>query len=80
MLLNADNAFIDQKKTLATLKISMPPKTAEKAAKKAAQAQKAVSKGPPGRNKGSKGSKCRKESYAIYIYKVVKQVHPDPSV
>merc|ERR1712080_465919 len=47
----------DQKKTLATLKISMPPKTAEKAAKKAVQAQKAVSKGAPGRKKGSKGSK-----------------------
>merc|ERR1712080_199444 len=71
---------IDQKKTLATLKISMPPKTAEKAAKKAVQAQKAVSKGAPGRKKGSKGSKRRKESYAIYIYKVLKQVHPDTGV
>merc|ERR1712241_27957 len=63
-----------------TLKISMPPKTAEKAAKKAVQAQKAVSKGAPGRKKGSKGSKRRKESYAIYIYKVLKQVHPDTGV
>merc|ERR1712077_52193 len=62
------------KKTLATLKISMPPKTAEKAA------QKAVSKGAPGRKKGSKGSKRRKESYAIYIYKVLKQVHADTGV
>ena len=58
----------------------MPPKTAEKAAKKAVQAQKAVSKGAPGRKKGSKGSKRRKESYAIYIYKVLKQVHPDTRV
>ena len=58
----------------------MPPKTAEKAAKKAVQAQKAVSKGAPGRKKGSKGSKRRKESYAIYIYKVLKQVHPDTGV
>ena len=57
-----------------------PPKTAEKAAKKAVQAQKAVSKGAPGRKKGSKGSKRRKESYAIYIYKVLKQVHPDTGV
>ena len=58
----------------------MPPKTAEKAAKKAVQAQKAVSKGAPGRKKGSKGSKRRKESYAIYIYKVLKQVRPDTGV
>merc|ERR1712141_871721 len=57
-----------------------PPKTAEKAAKKAVQAQKAVSKGAPGRKKGSKGSKKRKESYAIYIYKVLKRVHPDTGV
>merc|ERR1712080_13027 len=71
---------IDQKKTLATLKISMPPKTAENAAKKAVQAQKAVSKGASGRKKCSKGSKRRKESYAIYIYKVLKQVHPDTGV
>merc|ERR1712203_985923 len=58
----------------------MPPKTAEKAAKKAVQAQKAVSKGAPGRKKGSKGSKRRKESFSIYIYKVLKQVHPDTGI
>ena len=58
----------------------MPPRTAEKAAKKAVQAQKAVSKGAPGRKKGSRGSKRRKESYAIYIYRVLKQVHPDTGV
>merc|ERR1711890_87404 len=52
----------------------------QKAAKKAVQAQKAVSKGAPGRKKGSKGSKRRKESYGIYIYKVLKQVHPDTGV
>merc|ERR1712080_614163 len=39
-----------------------------------------VSKGASGRKKGSKGSKRRKESYAIYIYKVLKQVHPDTGV
>merc|ERR1712151_1245722 len=32
-----------------------------------------------GRPKGGK-SKKRKESYAIYIYKVLKQVHPDTGV
>ena len=58
----------------------MPPKTAEKAAKKAVQAQKAVSKGAPGRKKGGRNNKRRKESYAIYIYKVLKQVHPDTGV
>ena len=59
----------------------MPPKTAEKAAKKAVKAQKAVSQGGKrGRKPGQKGSKRRKESYAIYIYKVLKQVHPDTGV
>lgn len=57
----------------------MPPKTAGKAANKAVKAQKAVSKGERGRPKG-KSSKKRKESYAIYIYKVLKQVHPDTGV
>ena len=59
----------------------MPPKTAEKAAKKAVKAQKAVSQGGKrGRRPGQKGTKRRKESYAIYIYKVLKQVHPDTGV
>merc|ERR1712020_310254 len=33
-----------------------------------------------GRKPGVKGHKKRKESYAIYIYKVLKQVHPDTGV
>ena len=53
----------------------MPPKTSGKAAKKSDKAQKAVSKGDK-----HKRSKRRKESYAIYIYKVLKQVHPDTGV
>merc|ERR1712043_141073 len=53
---------------------------AEKAGKKAVKAQKAVSNdGKRGRKKGVK-SKRRKESYGIYIYKVLKQVHPDTGV
>merc|ERR1712098_763673 len=32
-----------------------------------------------GKSKSSRGKK-RKESYAIYIYKVLKQVHPDTGV
>ena len=50
----------------------MPPKTSGKAAGKAA---KAIVKGDK-----KKRSKKRKESYAIYIYKVLKQVHPDTGV
>ena len=52
----------------------MPPKTSGKAAKKAGKAQKSISKGD------KKKRKKRRESYAIYIYKVLKQVHPDTGV
>ena len=52
----------------------MPPKTSGKAAKKAGKAQKNIAKGD------KKRKKTRKESYAIYIYKVLKQVHPDTGV
>ncbi|XP_078388909.1 histone H2B-like [Cetorhinus maximus] len=41
-------------------------------------AKKAVSK-PAGKG-GKKRRKSRKESYAIYIYKVMKQVHPDTGI
>ena len=51
----------------------MPPKTSGKAAKKAGKAQKNISK-------DKKTKRRRKESYAIYIYKVLKQVHPDTGV
>ncbi|PSN43971.1 Histone H2B.3 [Blattella germanica] len=52
----------------------MPPKTSGKAAKKAGKAQKNISKGD------KKKKRKRKESYAIYIYKVLKQVHPDTGI
>eukprot|EP00095_Tigriopus_kingsejongensis_P006511 snap_masked-scaffold172_size289735-processed-gene-0.0 protein:Tk06511 transcript:snap_masked-scaffold172_size289735-processed-gene-0.0-mRNA-1 annotation:"PREDICTED: uncharacterized protein LOC103459387" len=52
----------------------MPPKTSGKAAKKAGKAQKSIAKGD------KKKSRKRKESYAIYIYKVLKQVHPDTGI
>ena len=51
----------------------MPPKTSGKAAKKGGKAQK---KAP----KDKKMKRRRKESYAIYIYKVLKQVHPDTGI
>ena len=53
----------------------MPPKTSAKGAAKSGKAAKAISKG----DKKKKRNK-RKESYAIYIYKVLKQVHPDTGV
>ena len=52
----------------------MPPKVSGKAAKKAGKAQKNISKGD------KKKKRRRKESYAIYIYKVLKQVHPDTGI
>jgi histone H2B len=61
----------------------MAPKTAKLSGKgavapaeKAAKIPKAIAKGDA--KKGRK--KARKESYAIYIYKVLKQVHPDTGV
>jgi len=55
--------------------IAMPPKTSGKAAVKSGKASKGVVNG----DKKKKKSK-RKESYGIYIYKVLKQVHPDTGV
>ena len=60
---------------LDTLSVNMPPKTSGKAAAKSGKAAKAISKG----DKKKKKQK-RKESYAIYIYKVLKQVHPDTGI
>ena len=52
----------------------MPPKPASKGAKKAASKAKAA------RAVGKKRKKQRRESYAIYIYKVLKEVHPDTEI
>ena len=52
----------------------MPPKTASKGAKKAASKAKAARTGD------KKCKRRRRESYSIYIYKVLKQVHPDTGV
>ena len=51
----------------------MPAKVSSKGAKKAASKARAPSD-------KKKRSRRRKESYAIYIYKVLKQVHPDTGV
>ena len=45
-------------------------------AKKAAKVAKAAATG----DKKKKRSKSRKESYGIYIYKVLKQVHPETGI
>ena len=53
----------------------MPPKAAaSKGAKKAASKAKAARTGD------KKKKRRRRESYAIYIYKVLKQVHPDTGI
>ncbi|XKL68366.1 hypothetical protein PGB90_003857 [Kerria lacca] len=53
----------------------MPPaKSVGKAVKKAGKAQKNIKKDD------KKKHKKRKESYAVYIYKVLKQVHPDTGI
>ena len=53
-----------------------PPKTSGKAAKKADKAQKNISKD----NSKKKSRPKRKESYGIYIFKVLKQVHSDTGI
>ena len=55
--------------------VAMAPKTSGKAVKKSGKATKNISKGDK-----KKKHRKRKESYAIYIYKVLKQVHPDTGV
>jgi histone H2B len=53
----------------------MPPKVGTKGAKKA------VTKAKTARAGGDKKRRRRRrESYAIYIYKVLRQVHPDTGV
>uniref|UniRef100_A0A0K0ET03 Histone H2B n=1 Tax=Strongyloides stercoralis TaxID=6248 RepID=A0A0K0ET03_STRER len=52
----------------------MAPPTASKG-KKAVKSQKSVR---PGDKKGRR--KARKETYSVYIYRVLKQVHPDTGI
>jgi histone H3/H4 len=64
------------RRTLFTLHIVvriMPPKHAPKAAKKAGK--KAAS-----RSGDKKRRRKRKQTYSTYIYKVLKQVHPDTGI
>lgn len=49
----------------------MPPKVSGKGGKKAVKSQKTARTGD------KKRRKTRKETYSVYIYRVLKQVHPD---
>ena len=51
----------------------MPPKASKKGDKKAGKAKATAAA-------GKKRLRKRKESYSIYIYKVLKQVHPDTGI
>ena len=51
-----------------------PPKPSGKGAKKAVKSQKTARSGD------KKRRKSRKETYSVYIYRVLKQVHPDTGV
>ena len=55
--------------------VNMPPAAGKKAEKRAGK----KAGRPPGVD-GKKKKKKRKESYSIYIYKVLKQVHPDTGI
>ena len=64
---------IQKKKISKQTLDKMPPKTPSKGAKKAVK----PAKGAKGEGKKKRR---RKETYAIYIYKVLKQVHPDTGI
>jgi len=62
---------------------SKAPVAASKApdtGKKAAKAAKKTSKKPAEPGEKKKRRKARKETYSSYIYKVLKQVHPDTGI
>merc|ERR1712098_708928 len=63
----------------------MPPKAADKKPATKAPAAKAPAKPEAGKKTSAtgekkKGTKTRKETYSSYIYKVLKQVHPDTGI
>ncbi|KIJ11176.1 hypothetical protein PAXINDRAFT_177368 [Paxillus involutus ATCC 200175] len=74
-------------KAATTASSAAPPSTASKAPAKAPASDKAAKKATK-TSKGSTGAdgekkkrrKVRKETYASYIYKVLKQVHPDTGI
>ena len=70
-------------RSTASLQDKMPGKVAvSKKGEKKAAATKLSGKGAQSTPEGGKKKrkKARKESYSIYIYKVLKQVHPDTGI
>jgi histone H2B len=57
----------------------MPPKT-QTPSKGSKKAVTKTSKGATGNKSDKKQKRRRKETYSIYIYKVLKQVHPDTGI
>ncbi|XP_021706520.1 histone H2B-like [Aedes aegypti] len=74
-LVRSGISFSFRLESKTTLAARWHRKTSGKAAKKSGKAQKNIVKGDKKKKK-----QRRKESYAIYIYKVLKQVHPDTGV
>ena len=77
--IQAENSLIEPSRRVShiriiTSEIAMPPKVSSKGAKKA------VTKAKAARTGDKKKKRRRKESYSIYIYKVLKQVHPDTGI
>ena len=66
--------FKEENFYVISLNFKMAPKAASKGAKKAASKAKAQRTGD------KKRKRRRRESYSIYIYKVLKQVHPDTGI
>ncbi|XP_071943359.1 histone H2B, sperm-like [Antedon mediterranea] len=61
----------------------MPPRSPKKSPKKSpVKAGKGMKKAGKGRGRSAvtKRRRKRKESYSIYVYKVLKQVHPDTGI
>ena len=58
----------------------MPTKGAGKSAKTGKSAKALIPKATGDKDKKKKSKPKRKESYGIYIYKVLKQVHPDTGI
>ena len=73
----SSHSFGDHRaKTLSNLILKMPGKVASKKGEKKAATKTKVATG----DKTKKRRRVRKESYSIYIYKVLKQVHPETGI
>ncbi|XP_063293039.1 histone H1B-like [Pelobates fuscus] len=62
------------------VKAAKPKKVVKSPAKKTVKSPAKKAAKPKAAKNGKKRRKSRKESYAIYVYKVLKQVHPDTGI